>query len=92
TKSDQSKPDTGYSMRGSTLEKQKGSCSTSVEDGICEDNWDANKKYLDHRNETVGLIIKKAKRNSDNRKLSSAKRRILALGLSSILDMGFIGV
>ncbi|KAF9913897.1 hypothetical protein BX616_009371 [Lobosporangium transversale] len=82
-------PNTGYSMRDSTLQKRKASCSTAVEDVIDQDNWNVDQIYLRNGDKTVGHIIKKAAielipLSGD---ISSDQRRILTLGLSSILDL-----
>ncbi|KAF9106652.1 hypothetical protein BGX27_009067 [Mortierella sp. AM989] len=86
---DEPKSDAGYSMRNSTLKKRKESSSTIVEDITDEDDWNVDKIYLESRVESVGHIIKKAavEMIPTAESLSSARRRILALGLSSILDL-----
>ncbi|KAF9380165.1 hypothetical protein BGX21_002450 [Mortierella sp. AD011] len=78
----------GYLMRDSTIRKRKGSCSTAVnsEDEV---DWNTDEVYLGNRKETVGHIIKKAAVEPlPTMELTySAERRIMALGMSSILDL-----
>ncbi|KAF9137897.1 hypothetical protein BGX21_007803, partial [Mortierella sp. AD011] len=79
----------GYLMRNSTIRKRKGSCTTAIDDSEDEVDWNTDKVYLRNRKETVGHIIKKAAIElvPTTESIYSAERRIMALGISSILDL-----